>query len=143
VARRLKAGTDEIMIDQARKAMQKFTYNHLQENSFEVGLRTYAEYRDLGIAAATNGMARAHVIKLVPPFEREEVSKRHTHDVQFQFLYCLKGWMKGEYDGEEIVMREGSSWLQPPNIKHTVLGYSDDCELLEVIMPADFDTEEL
>ena len=35
------------------------------------------------------------------------------------------------------------SWLQPLNIKHTVLGYSDDCELLEIIMPADFDTNEL
>jgi hypothetical protein len=33
--------------------------------------------------------------------------------------------------------------LQPPNIKHTVLGYSDDCELLEIIMPPDFDTEDL
>ena len=51
--------------------------------------------------------------------------------------------MKGEYDGEVVTMREGSSWLQPPNIKHTVLGYSDDCELLEIIMPADFDTNEL
>ncbi|MEC7943312.1 MAG: cupin domain-containing protein, partial [Pseudomonadota bacterium] len=73
----------------------------------------------------------------------KEVSKRHTHDIEFQFLYCLKGWMKGEYDGEVVTMREGSSWLQPPNIKHTVLGYSDDCELLEIIMPADFDTNEL
>ncbi len=131
------------MTDQNTQPAQKFTRSHLEENSFEAGLRAYAEYRDLGMVEATNGMVRAHVIKLVPPFVPEEVSKRHTHDVQFQFLYCLKGWMKGEYDGEEVIMREGSSWLQPPNIKHTVLGYSDDCELLEIIMPADFDTEEL
>lgn len=131
------------MTDRENKPPQKFVFNHLEEDSFEAGLRDYAEYRDLGIVEATNGMARAHVIKLVPPFVPEEVSKRHTHDVQFQFLYCLKGWMKGEYDGEEVILREGSSWLQPPNIKHTVLGYSDDCELLEIIMPADFDTEEL
>ena len=50
-------------------------------------------------------MVRAHVIKLLPPFDAEEVSK-HKHDVQFQLLYCLKGWMKGEYDGQEVVMRE-------------------------------------
>jgi mannose-6-phosphate isomerase-like protein (cupin superfamily) len=131
------------MADTIAEPKQKFTYSHLDEKDFEEGLRAYAQYRDLGIAEATNGLVRAHVIRLVPPFDAEEVSKRHTHDVQFQMIYCLKGWIKGEYDGEEITMREGSCWLQPPNIKHTVLGYSDDCELLEIIMPADFDTEEL
>ena len=40
-------------------------------------------------------------------------------------------------------MREGAAWLQPPRIKHTVLDYSDDCELLEFILPAEFDTVEL
>jgi hypothetical protein len=41
------------------------------------------------------------------------------------------------------VMRPGSAWQQPPNIKHKVLDYSDDCEVLEVILPADFETKEL
>lgn len=131
------------MADTEKQPPQKFVYSHLEDGSFEEGLRAYAHYRDLGMVEATNGMVRAHVIKLLPPFDAEEVSKRHTHDVQFQFLYCLKGWMKGEYDGQELMMREGSCWLQPPNIKHTVLGYSDDCELLEIIMPADFGTDEL
>ena len=40
-------------------------------------------------------------------------------------------------------MYEGSCWLQPPKIKHTVLDYSHDCELLEIILPAEFDTVEL
>jgi len=39
--------------------------------------------------------------------------------------------------------RAGSCWIQPPKIKHTVRGYSDDCELLEIILPADFETVEL
>jgi quercetin dioxygenase-like cupin family protein len=93
------------------------------------------------MAAATNGLAQAHVIRLIPPCDPAEVSKRHFHDVEFQMIYVLKGWMKGEYEGAGVVtMREGSCWLQPPRIKHTVLDYSDDCELLEVIIPADFDT---
>ena len=131
------------MTDKDTQPPQIFSCSHLKEDSFEEGLRAYANYRDLGMVEATNGMVRAHVIKLLPPFNAEEVSKRHTHDVEFQLLYCLKGWMKGEYDGKEILMREGSCWLQPPKIKHTVLGYSDDCELLEIIMPADFSTEDL
>lgn len=122
---------------------QQFTYSHLEDDAFDEGLRSYARYRDLGIAEATDGMVRAHVIRMVPPCEPEVVSKRHVHDVEFQMIYCLKGWIKGEYDGEVVTMREGSCWIQPPNIKHTVLDYSDDCEMLEIIMPADFDTKEL
>jgi hypothetical protein len=123
---------------------QTFVASHHSPDAFEQGLRRYAQYRDLGIAAATNGLARAHVIKMVPPCIPAEVSKRHYHDVQFQMVYVLKGWIKGEYDGSGVVtMREGSCWLQPPKIKHTVLDYSDDCELLEIILPADFDTVEL
>jgi len=34
----------------------------------------------------------------------------------------------------------GSCWIQPPKIKHTVRGYSDDCELLEIVLPANFET---
>jgi hypothetical protein len=123
---------------------QAFVVSHHEPNAFEKGLRRYAHYRDLGIAAATKGLARAHVIKMIPPCDPAEVSKRHFHDVDFQMVYVLKGWIKGEYEGAgEVTMREGSCWLQPPKIKHTVLDYSDDCELLEIIMPADFATVEL
>ena len=123
---------------------QTFVASHLKPDAFEGGLRSYAKYRDLGIAAATNGLAQAHVIKMIPPCDPAVVSKRHYHDVEFQMIYVLKGWIKGEYDGAgEVTMREGSCWLQPPKIKHTVLDYSDDCELLEIILPADFDTVEL
>ena len=123
---------------------QSFVASHHKPDAFAAGLRRYAKYRDLGIAAATGGLARAHVVKMLPPDDPAEVSKRHYHDVEFQMIYVLKGWIKGEYEGAGVVtMREGSCWLQPPRIKHAVLDYSDDCELLEIIMPADFDTVEL
>jgi hypothetical protein len=128
----------------AKPRKQTFVASHLNPNAFEGGLRSYAKYRDLGMAAATNGLAQAHVIKMIPPCDPAVVSKRHYHDVQFQMIYVLKGWIKGEYDGAgEVTMVEGSCWLQPPKIKHTVLDYSDDCELLEIILPAEFDTVEL
>ncbi|MGA8615422.1 MAG: cupin domain-containing protein [Xanthobacteraceae bacterium] len=123
---------------------QTFVANHLNPSAFEGGLRSYAKYRDLDIVSATGGLARAHVIKMIPPCDPTVVSKRHYHDVEFQMIYVLKGWIKGEYEGAGVVtMREGSCWLQPPRIKHSVLDYSDDCELLEIIMPADFETVEL
>jgi quercetin dioxygenase-like cupin family protein len=56
-------------------------------------------------------------------------------------VYVLKGWVRSEFEGHgEFVMKEGSCWLQPPRIKHTVLGFSDDMEILEVIIPANYDT---
>ncbi len=122
---------------------QQFIVSHLREEDFEEGLRSYAKYRDLGVAKATHGMVQAHVIRMVPPCDPAVVSKRHYHDVDFQMIYVLKGWMKGEYDGKEVTVRAGSCWIQPPRIKHTVLDYSDDCELLEIILPAEFDTVEL
>lgn len=128
----------------ASRPLQRFVVSHHREEDFQGGLRTYAKYRDLGIAQATNGLVRAHVIRFVPPCRPEEVSKRHYHDVEFQMIYVLKGWIKTELDGQgAIVMRAGSAWIQPPRIEHVVLDYSDDCEVLEVILPADFATVEL
>ncbi len=123
---------------------QQFVVSHAREEDFHPdGLRDYALYRDLGIAEATNGLVRAHVIRFSEPCS-DKVRKRHFHDVQFQMVYVLKGWMKSEFEGQGAqVMKAGSSWIQPPGIKHTVLDYSDDCEVLEIIMPADFDTAEV
>jgi len=143
VKRAAKPGSKAVSKPARRPHKQSFVASHHSPDAFEQGLRRYAQYRDLGIAAATGGLARAHVIKMIPPCDPAEVSKRHFHDVEFQMVYVLKGWIKGEYEGEIVTMREGSCWLQPPKIKHTVLDYSDDCEMLEVILPADFETVEL
>jgi mannose-6-phosphate isomerase-like protein (cupin superfamily) len=132
-------------VKQAKRPTQFFRVSHHAEEDFEInGLRRYAKYRDLGMAKATGGMVQSHVIRFIGPCNPQEVSKLHTHDVEFQMVYVLKGWMKTELEGQGVhVMRPGSAWLQPPNIKHKVLDYSDDCEVLEVILPADFDTKEL
>jgi mannose-6-phosphate isomerase-like protein (cupin superfamily) len=120
---------------------QAFNVSHYRAEDFQPGLRPYAEYRDLGMSKATNGMVQVHVIRMIPPCDPKEVSKRHYHDVDLQMVYVLKGWIKSEFEGEgEITMRAGSCWLQPPRIKHSVLDYSDDCEVLEIVLPADFAT---
>jgi mannose-6-phosphate isomerase-like protein (cupin superfamily) len=128
-----------------RRPKQRIAISHHREEDFKAdGLRTYAKYRDLGIAAASHGLAQAHVIRLQGPCNPDEVSKLHFHDVDFQMVYVLKGWVKTYMDGEgETLMKEGSAWTQPPKIKHMILDYSDDVELLEVILPAEFRTVEL
>ena len=124
---------------------QRIAISHHRDEDFKAdGLRSYAKYRDLGVAEASQGLARAHVIRLIGPCDPAEVSKLHFHDVDFQMVYVLKGWVKTYMEGQgETLMQEGSSWTQPPRIKHLILDYSDDVELLEVILPAEFKTVEL
>jgi quercetin dioxygenase-like cupin family protein len=120
---------------------QRFVVSHPNEADFKTGLRAYAKYRDLGISQATGGLAQAHVIRFVPPFRAEEVSQLHYHDVEFQMIYVLKGWITSEFEGQGAhTMHAGACWIQPPRIEHKVLGYSDDCEVLEIILPAEFAT---
>jgi hypothetical protein len=128
-----------------RRPKQRVAISHYRDEDFAPnGLRTYAHYRDLGIAGATDGLAQAHVIRLIGPCNPAEVSKLHFHDIEFQMVYVLKGWVKTYLEGQgETLMKQGSCWTQPPRIKHLILDYSDNCELLEVILPAEFKTVEL
>jgi hypothetical protein len=124
---------------------QRIAISHYRDEDFKAdGLRAYAHYRDLGIAEASRGLAQAHVIRLIGPCNPVEVSKLHFHDVEFQMVYVLKGWVKTYMEGQgETLMKQGSAWTQPPRIEHLIMDYSDDVELLEVILPAEFKTVEL
>lgn len=120
---------------------QKFVVTHVKGAEFKPGLRSYAHYRDLAVEKATGGAVQAHVIRLIGPCDPKVVSLPHYHGVQFQMIYMLKGWMVGEYEGQgKIRMEEGSCWIQPNGIRHTVLDYSHNCEMVEIILPANFDT---
>ena len=120
----------------------KFSVSHLDRSEFESdGLRPFFEYRDLGIREATGGRVLAHVIRARPGVPAEP--ERHHHVVDFQMVYVLKGWIKFHYEGAgEVTLKAGSCVHQPPGIKHTELAHSDDLELIEIVLPADFKTVE-
>jgi len=121
---------------------QAFTIAHADDGKFEgQGLRSFFEYRDLGIKAATNGAYGAHVIRAVPGMESP--AAWHSHDLEFQMVYVTRGWVVFEYEGAgEHVLRAGSCALQPPGIRHREVRHSDDLELIEIISPAEFDTRD-
>ena len=123
----------------------KFLVKRFRPEDFKGdGLRNYAHYRDLGIKDATRGMVVAHAIRFVAPCDPQVVSKEHLHDTEFQMIYVLKGAITSSFEGQGThTMKAGDCWLQPQRIKHKVLDYSPDCELLEIVMPADFKTVEL
>lgn len=120
--------------------MRRFRVTHLGSSKFaRRGLRSYFEYRDLGIKRATGGKVVAHVIRARPG--KAPHGEWHTHDCDVQFVYVLKGWVRFEYEGVgEVLMKAGSCFYQPPRIRHRELEHSPDVEMLEVVAPASFRT---
>jgi mannose-6-phosphate isomerase-like protein (cupin superfamily) len=122
-------------------ATESFVVSHAKDARFERGLRSF-EYRDLGIKAATAGRVDAHVIRAAAGTDFS--SQPHLHKTTFQLVYVMKGWIEFEYEGQGVVRLEvGSCVHQPPSIRHRELGHSDDIEMLEVVLPAVFATEEV
>ena len=107
---------------------------------WKTGLRRYLGYRDLGSVEASKGKILAHVVRAKKP--RSGPGGYHTHDLEFQMNYMLCGWIRIEFeDLGEIRFEAGHSWHQVPNVKHEVLEYSEDREVIEICMPAEFSTE--
>jgi quercetin dioxygenase-like cupin family protein len=134
--------TEEATQDQAQdQAREIGIVNHLGPDSFKPdGLRPFFDYRPLGIDRLTGGKVGAHVIRAKPGLHAD--APRHTHTLGFQFVYVLKGWAIFEYEGHgQHKLVEGSTVYQPPGIKHKEIDHSDDFEVLEITMPADFETK--
>ena len=123
------------------KPPEGFSVVHAVDTDFEArGLRTFFEYRDLEISDATKGRAGAHVIRARPG--GEPAPEWHSHDVECQMIYVLNGWFKFEYEGYgEVTLRPGSCVHQPPGIRHREIAHSDDAELIEINLPAEFETQ--
>jgi len=121
---------------------QGFVVSHAKDAAFERGLRSFFEYRDLGIRKATAGAVEAHVIRAAAGTTFS--SQPHLHKTTFQLVYVLKGWIEFEYEGQGRVRLEAGSCVhQPPAIRHREIGHSEDIEMLEVVLPGNFQTEEV
>jgi len=119
-----------------------FVVSHAKDAAFEGGLRSFYEYRDLGTKDATAGRVVAHVIRAAAGTDFS--SQPHIHNTTFQLVYVLKGWIEFEYEGQGRVRLEAGSCVhQPPQIRHREVGHSEDVEMLEVVLPAEFKTEEV
>jgi hypothetical protein len=102
-------------------------------------MRTYFEYRELGIVNATKGKVLPHVIRAKEPCSGP--GGYHNRDVEFQMSYVLRGWTRVEFDDVGDFRFEASdSWLQEPGVKREVLEYPNDWEAIEICMPAEIPT---
>ena len=56
-------------------------------------------------------------------------------------VYVLAGRSRVWFEGEgEVELETGDCWIQPPSIRHNVLDYSEDYQVLEITLPAAYAT---
>lgn len=126
---------------------QKFSANYAKDAEYQQGLRDFMEYRDLGIADATNGAFRAHVVRVKAEDKGGDHDMHttgvHQHLCDFQMFYVIKGTIKFIYEGEGGVKTfgPGDCVLQPAGIVHNEISCSDDLELIEIYSPAVHETK--
>ena len=95
------------------------------------------ECRDTGIAAATRGVASVRVARA----RGTAATKRYRHDADFLFTFVLSGSLTLDVDGRGAPpVAEGTSFVLPPGKLYSFDNCSPDLELLEVALPAAFET---
>ncbi len=98
------------------------------------------EHRDIGIADATDGLAGVRVARV----SGTPTAKAVQHDAEFLFLFVLEGTLTLESEGhEDHELGARDSVVLPAGMPYAFADCSTDLELLEVALPASFETESL
>lgn len=96
------------------------------------------EARETGIGAATGGIA---CVRVARPAGQTAQHKWTSHDADILFAFVLSGSLKLRGEGSAAhVLSEGDAYVIPPNMKTVIETPSADLQLLEVSLPAGFNT---
>lgn len=119
---------------------QRLTISFANKANYQsLGLRGFFEYHDLGVKAATDGRFHAQLVRAKKG--SVQPAGRHSHALEFQMIYVLRGRATVEFEGEgRFEVEAGDVILQPPGMKHEVLDFSEDHEFLEITAPAQYAT---
>lgn len=97
------------------------------------------ESRDTGIGEATRGIAGVHVARPMAGGVFESCPTSHDTDILFTFV--MDGAMSLRAQGQEpYALVAGDAFVIPPNLEVAYEDCSADCQLLEVTLPATFQT---
>ena len=110
---------------------QRFVHHRAAEAAWQPWRHGFAA-RDLGIAAATGGIASAHVARPQPhPASRATL----RHGGELRFLFVLAGSFTLDCDGGHR-LASGDAAVVPAGLDHALVDPSADLELLEIDLPA-------
>src|SRR5262245_62712528 len=71
------------------------------------GLRPFLEYRDLGLAEATEGRVGGTIGRAIQKVEPGGGAPRHTHNTSFHLIFGMAGWIRTH------IRRLGGGVLRP------------------------------
>jgi len=115
-------------------------YLHETPESYVVGAgpRRYFAYRDLGTADFTRRRIHIHVVKALEPMPGGTGWHNHTMS---QLFVVLEGWAHLVVEGHgERTMNTGDAMCLRAGMRHDVPAFSADYKVLEMCIPADYDT---
>lgn len=95
------------------------------------------EARDTGIGAATTGVASVQVARVAGADGGQVTS--HSSDILFSFVMSGSVTLRGEGQGAHA-LTEGDAYVVPPHLKTSLTDASPDLTVLEVSLPAEFET---
>ncbi len=118
---------------------QRFVFHQAEKAEWQAGRLEGVEVRDIGIAAATEGLASAQVWRLKPGATQIPTVK---HAAEFVFYFVLEGTVSLKAEGQGTRdLSAGDSFVIPEGMVFGMAGASEGLELLEVALPADYGME--
>ena len=117
---------------------QRFVRHEVATATWAPGRIEGFESRDLGIGAATSGVAGASVARWRGG---AEPSPHCRHDAELLFTFVLGGSATLQCEGRDgDRLAAGDSFVVPAGVGHMLLACSEELEILEVFVPARFVT---
>lgn len=116
---------------------QRFVFHQAADAEWRPWRIEGFEFRDTGIASATDGLAGVRVARPSGEVQPEVVS----HSGKFLFIFVLAGkttLLSDEHGAQQ--MAAGDSCVVPSGTHHALTDCSDDLEMLEVTLPASLET---
>jgi len=116
---------------------QRFVRHRAAAAPWRPAGRAGFEARELGFAAATDGLAEARVLRRAGASSDEAV----VHDAELSFLYVLSGAAALRSEGRDALRLDAdASAAIPAGLAHALEPLTADLELLEVTLPARVET---
>lgn len=113
-------------------AGQRFVFHQAGKASWNHQAATGWAYRDLGVHAATDGMADARVMQRAPGSEPSTLITRQDRD--FAFAFVLEGSMSLQVDAlPPEALTAGDTFVIPRGMQQTFADCSADWALLQVV----------
>jgi quercetin dioxygenase-like cupin family protein len=109
---------------------QRFVHHVASTATWRAWPGTGCEQRDLGLDAATGGLASARVVRRAPGAQPTPVWR---HAGELLFLHVLAGALDLDCAAAgALALRAGDGAALPPGPEHALVSGSDDLELLEL-----------